>query len=120
MSNIIIWHKASGLRLAARRDPALATVQERHGGRSTYYVTRLRHAGESGVSRRRQVGGRLGSAFDEDPKRWRMLSEALASGGMALELATAFAPRSAFLLLAGVPARPPIRQRDLGRRRLLH
>mmetsp|Transcript_2506 Transcript_2506/g.7550 ORF Transcript_2506/g.7550 Transcript_2506/m.7550 type:complete len:636 (-) Transcript_2506:730-2637(-) len=47
------------------------------------------------------VGGKLGPVFDEDPKRWRMLSEALASGGMALELATAFAPHQAFLLLAG-------------------
>ena len=48
-----------------------------------------------------QVGGRLGQVFDEDPKRWRMLSEALATLGMSLEIATAFAPPQAFLLLAG-------------------
>jgi Vitamin B6 photo-protection and homoeostasis len=48
-----------------------------------------------------QVGGRLGTVFDEDPKRWRMLAEALGTLGMSLEIATAFAPPQAFLLLAG-------------------
>lgn len=47
------------------------------------------------------VGSRLGPVFDEDPKRWRMLSEVMRTGGMALELSTAFAPPAAFLLLAG-------------------
>lgn len=44
--------------------------------------------------------------FDEDPKRWRMLAESLATLGMSLEIATAFAPPQAFLLLAG-PCRSP-------------
>jgi Vitamin B6 photo-protection and homoeostasis len=48
------------------------------------------------------VGGRLSTVFDEDPKRWRMLAEALGTLGMSLEIATAFAPPQAFLLLAGV------------------
>lgn len=48
-----------------------------------------------------KVGGRLGPVFDEDPKRWRMLAESLATLGMSLEIATAFAPPQAFLLLAG-------------------
>lgn len=48
------------------------------------------------------VGSKLGPVFDEDPKRWRMLSEVLGTGGMALELSTAFAPSSAFLWLAGL------------------
>ncbi len=52
------------------------------------------------------MGGRLGPVFDEDPKRWRMLAESLATLGMSLEIATAFAPPQAFLLLAG-PCRLP-------------
>ena len=39
-----------------------------------------------------QVGGRLGSVFDEDPKRWRMLAETLATLGLSLEISTAFFP----------------------------
>ena len=30
--------------------------------------------------------------FDEDPKRWRMLAETLASLGLSLEIATSFSP----------------------------
>lgn len=39
-----------------------------------------------------QVGGRLGNVFDEDPKRWRMLAETLATLGLSLEISTAFFP----------------------------
>ena len=30
--------------------------------------------------------------FDEDPKRWRMLAETLATLGLSLEIATSFSP----------------------------
>ena len=39
-----------------------------------------------------QVGGRLSDVFDEDPKRWRMLAETLATVGLSLEIATSFSP----------------------------
>eukprot|EP00898_Chlorokybus_atmophyticus_P006550 jgi/Chlat1/6897/Chrsp52S06582 len=45
------------------------------------------------------VGGRFGSSFDEDPKRWRMYAEFIAFFGNVLELATPLAPTK-FLLLA--------------------
>lgn len=47
-----------------------------------------------------QVGGRLGGVFDEDPRRWRMVAEAFATLGLALEIATAFNPQW-FVALAG-------------------
>lgn len=46
------------------------------------------------------VGGRLGEAFDEDPKRWRMIAEGISTLGLALEIATQIYP-SHFVLLAG-------------------
>jgi hypothetical protein len=47
-----------------------------------------------------QVGGRLGTVFDEDPKRWRMVAEVFSTTGLALEIATAIYPAS-FIALAG-------------------
>lgn len=46
------------------------------------------------------VGGRLSSVFDEDPKKWRMVAEAVTTLGLALEIATQVSP-SNFVLLAG-------------------
>lgn len=43
---------------------------------------------------------RLSRVFDEDPKRWRMVSEFITTGGLALEIATQLHP-SSFVLLAG-------------------
>ena len=40
----------------------------------------------------RKVGGRLSDVIDEDPKRWRMLAETLATLGLSLEIATSFSP----------------------------
>lgn len=45
------------------------------------------------------VGGRLGDAFDDDPRMWRLYAEAFAVAGSACEVATAAAPEQ-FLLLA--------------------
>ena len=39
-----------------------------------------------------QVGGRLSSYFDEDPKRWRMIAEFITTLGLALEIATQISP----------------------------
>ena len=47
------------------------------------------------------IGGRFGSIFDEDPKQWRMLADAVGSAGALFELATPLAP-SHFLLLASL------------------
>lgn len=47
-----------------------------------------------------QVSGGLGQAFDEDPKRWRMIAEAFTTTGYALEVGTALFPQN-FVLLAG-------------------
>lgn len=46
------------------------------------------------------VGGRLGAAFDEDPKRWRMVAEVFSTIGLALEIATPLVP-AWFIPLAG-------------------
>eukprot|EP00884_Botryococcus_braunii_P023412 jgi/Botrbrau1/9755/Bobra.85_1s0006.1 len=46
------------------------------------------------------VGGRLGTAFDEDPKRWRMVAEVFSTVGLALEIATPLVP-AWFVPLAG-------------------
>ena len=40
-----------------------------------------------------QVGGRLGTVFDEDPKRWRMLAEALATA-QPFNTCTTFLPNA--------------------------
>eukprot|EP00891_Asterochloris_glomerata_P007747 jgi/Astpho2/7747/e_gw1.00116.24.1_t len=47
------------------------------------------------------VSGGLGQAFDEDPKRWRMIAEAFTTTGYALEVGTALFPQN-FVLLAGL------------------
>lgn len=46
------------------------------------------------------VGGKLGDAFDEDPRRWRMIAEGITTLGLALEIATQLFP-SQFIVLAG-------------------
>ena len=63
------------------------------GGGSATLVGR-KHTLTVGNSRRcvRKVGGRLSDVFDEDPKRWRMLAETLATLGLSLEIATSFSP----------------------------
>ncbi|KAG2489606.1 hypothetical protein HYH03_011886 [Edaphochlamys debaryana] len=45
------------------------------------------------------VGSRFSAEFDEDPRRWRMVAEALSTAGLGLEVATVAAPQH-FLLLA--------------------
>ena len=52
----------------------------------------IQAAGSSWAGHLLQVGGRLGNVFDEDPKRWRMLAETLATLGLSLEISTAFFP----------------------------
>lgn len=47
------------------------------------------------------MGGKLGTVFDEEPRRWRMVAEFVTSTGMSMELATAFFPQQ-FLLLASM------------------
>lgn len=46
------------------------------------------------------VGSRLGSFFDEDPKKWRMVAEGMTTLGLSLEIATQLSP-SNFIVLAG-------------------
>lgn len=43
----------------------------------------------------------MGTVFDEDPKRWRLIAEGFTTTGRALEIATAVFPQQ-FVLLAGV------------------
>ncbi|KXZ56959.1 hypothetical protein GPECTOR_1g865 [Gonium pectorale] len=38
------------------------------------------------------VGSRLNVEFDEDPRRWRLVAEALSTAGMGLEVATSLVP----------------------------
>lgn len=48
-----------------------------------------------------KVGGKLGTVFDEEPRRWRMVAEIVTSIGLSFELATAFFPQQ-FLILASI------------------
>eukprot|EP00878_Enallax_costatus_P007114 GHUV01007456.1.p1 GENE.GHUV01007456.1~~GHUV01007456.1.p1 ORF type:complete len:570 (+),score=144.92 GHUV01007456.1:464-2173(+) len=54
-----------------------------------------------GAAGRLLVGGKLGLEFDDDPRRWRMMAEALTTTGLALKITTAIYP-SQFLLLASL------------------
>ena len=56
-----------------------------------------------GAAGRLVVGSSLGALIDDDPRRWRMVVEALTTACLALEIGTAAAPR-AFLVLAGAAA----------------
>ena len=56
-----------------------------------------------GAAGRLIVGSSLGALIDDDPRRWRMVAEALTTACLALEIGTAAAPR-AFLVLAGTAA----------------
>ena len=58
------------------------------------------HAGLDHAPLELQVSGGLGQAFDEDPKRWRMIAEAFTTTGYAMEIGTALFPQN-FVLLAG-------------------
>ena len=57
-----------------------------------------------GAAGRLAVGSSLGAAIDDDPRRWRMVAEALTTAGLALEIGTTAAPPSAFVPLAGAAA----------------
>lgn len=54
---------------------------------------RLRMQDGIGSAGRFLVGGRLGAELDDDPRRWRMVAELLATIGMALEVATSLYPQ---------------------------
>ena len=60
------------------------------------------------------VGGKLSSVFDEDPKRWRMIAEAITTLGLALEIATQLSP-SNFVTLAGAGTLAKATGRGMGR-----
>jgi hypothetical protein len=52
--------------------------------------------------------------FDEDPKRWRMIAEAVTAVGLALEIATQIFPAN-FVLLAGTGTLAKATGRGMGR-----
>lgn len=60
------------------------------------------------------VGGKLSSVFDEDPKRWRMIAEAITTLGLALEIATQLSPAN-FVALAGTGTLAKATGRGMGR-----
>jgi hypothetical protein len=60
------------------------------------------------------VGSRLGTAFDEDPKRWRMIAEAVTTLGLALEVATQLYPAQ-FVVLAGAGTLAKATGKGMGR-----
>lgn len=60
------------------------------------------------------VGGRLSTVFDEDPKRWRMIAEAVTTTGLGLEIATQLSPDN-FVLLAGTGTLCKATGRGMGR-----
>lgn len=67
-----------------------------------------------GAAGRLFVGGKLSAVFDEDPKRWRMIAEAVTSLGLALEIATQLFPAN-FVTLAGAGTLAKATGRGMGR-----
>jgi len=67
-----------------------------------------------GAAGRLFVGGQLSSVFDEDPKRWRMIAEAVTTLGLALEIATQLSP-SNFVVLAGAGTLAKAMGKGIGR-----
>ena len=60
------------------------------------------------------MGGSLSAVFDEDPKRWRMIGEAVTTLGLALEIATQLSPAN-FVTLAGAGTLAKATGKGMGR-----
>lgn len=67
-----------------------------------------------GAAGRLFVGSRLSTVFDEDPRRWRMIAEAITTVGLALEIATQISP-SNFIALAGAGTLAKATGKGMGR-----
>ncbi|PRW60390.1 UPF0420 isoform X4 [Chlorella sorokiniana] len=67
-----------------------------------------------GAAGRLIVGGNLAQVFDEDPRRWRMVAEAVTTLGLSLEIATRMYPAQ-FVLLAGAGTLAKSMAKGMGR-----
>jgi len=67
-----------------------------------------------GAAGRLFVGLKLSRVFDEDPKRWRMIAEAVTTVGLALEIATQLSPAN-FVALAGAGTLAKATGKGMGR-----